>query len=150
MKTEKLPALNSKKEPNVIKVTNPVRDKDNTEGSKQVVFEFPAESFEYSQYESYEEFVQDAGSAERALDLINEMKKDTAVTAGKNYIRNATKGTNEEIIAAGLAVTKSHSFAKSSEFTAKEAKDTLLSIKGDLGNLTDAQIADMIRKVVAA
>lgn len=143
--TKTLPAKNSKEEPNVIEITNRKLDEKLEKGT---LFEIPAEQFEYTQYESLEEFVQDAGSADRALELVNAFKRDDAVTAGKNYIRTATKGTTEEVVKAGLAVTKSHSFAKSTELSAKESKDALSALRAEIGNLSEAEIADRMRKLL--
>lgn len=143
--TKTLPAKNSKDEANIIEITNRKLDEKLEKGT---LFEIPAEQFEYSQYESLEEFVQDAGSNERALELVNAFKRDDAVTAGKNYIRTATKGTVEEVVKAGLAVTKSHSFAKSSELSAKESKDALSALRAEIGNLTESEIADRMRKLL--
>lgn len=143
-----LPAKNSKDEPNVIEITNRKLGvtEENKDGTK---FEIPAEKFEYTQYDSLEEFIQDAGSPDRALELVNSLKRDDAVSAGKNYIRTATKGTVEEVINAGLSVTKSHSFAKTNELSAKESKEALQAIKADMDKLSDAELADRMRKLLA-
>lgn len=144
-KTATLPAKNSKDEDNVIEITNKKLDEKIDTGIK---FTIPADKFEFTQFESLEEFVQEAGSNDRALEIINDLKRDVAASAGKNYIRTATKGTIDEIIAAGLSVTKTHSFSKSETLTGKEAKEGLLALKAEINNLSPAEIEAKLRQLL--
>lgn len=139
-----LPALNSKKEPNIIEITNAKI----VEGGQK--FTIPAERFEFAEYDTIQEFVQECGGEDAARAIINEFKKADAVNAGKNKIRTATSGTEEEIIAAGLAATRSHSFAAAERITAAEAKEKLTNLKEIVaaGNLSEADLAAAVKKML--
>jgi hypothetical protein len=145
MRYATLPSKNSKDEPNVVAITNRKLDETLEGGTK---FEINAERFSYPQFDSIEEFVQSAGSDARALEIINDNARDVAVAAGKNYIRTATKGTHDEIVDAGISASKNYSFVKSENLTAKEAKDALTSLKADISNLSEADIAKRVRELL--
>lgn len=140
-----LPAKTSKDEPNFVDITNRKLDETIEGGTK---FHIPAEKFQFPQFDSLEEATQAAGSSDRLLEIVNEYTRDTSVAAGKNYIRTATKGTEDEIVDAGLAVAKNYSLVKSETLTAKEAKDALTSLKADIGNLSEADIAARVREML--
>lgn len=140
-----LPAKNAKEEANIVNITNRKLDETLEKGT---VFNIPAESFEYKTYDNLDEFVTECGSAERAVYVLNEFKRDAATTSGKNVIRTATKGTHDEIVASGLEATKNHSFAKSETLSAADAKAGLNELKGKIGNLTEAEIAAAVRKML--
>lgn len=140
-----LPAKNAKEEPNIVNITNRKLDETLEKGT---VFNIPAEQFEYKTYDAVDEFVTECGSVERAVNVLNDFKRDASTSAGKNVIRTATKGTYEEIVASGLEATKNHSFAKSETLTAAEAKSHLNDLKGKIGNMTEAEIAAEVRKML--
>lgn len=109
--------------PNIIEITNNVRNKaDTKQGEKviPVVINVPAPRFEYQQYDSYEEFVADCGGLEAALEVINGFKRNAATTAGKVAIRTATNGDVEQMIASGLLVCKNHTFKVDNTLTTKD------------------------------
>lgn len=144
-----LPALNSKEEPNIVNITNRKLDDTLKDGT---IFTIPAEKFEYKQYpkdqSGLEEFTAECGSIEQAVSVLNDFKRDAATSSGKNVIRTATKGTVDEIIASGLEACKNHSFAKDDTLTAAESKAALTDLKGKIGNLTEAEIAAAVRKML--
>lgn len=109
--------------PNIVEITNNVRNKaDTKQGEKviPVVLSIPAPRFVYNQYDSLEEFVTECGGLELALENINEFKRNAATLAGKNSIRTATNGDEEQMISSGLSVCLNHSFKVDTSVSAKE------------------------------
>lgn len=152
MRTEKLPAINSQDEPNVVTITNPklpsgeVDEQGNPKlGYK---FEIPGEDFEYSQFENLSEFVTDAGGEDRALKLINNYKRDTALFLGKTKIRTTVTGSASDILKAGLQACKNHSFLMEDVISAKDAKDALTMIGGKLKDMSPEDVKAELARVL--
>ena len=134
-----LPAEQTKKDeagkalPNTVKVSNSFLNKSKvTDEQKKtlseeevaklttVVFEFPAQIMEFPQYDTLAEFIADCGSDERALEVLNEVTEKFATAAGKTAIRTASSGTPDEIIEAGIRVSKNYSWKVETKLSIKD------------------------------
>ena len=146
-----LPALASDNEPRIESVTNKklyAKAADTDPRKKDgVKFSIPAEQFEYPQFDSIEEFINDAGSAEKALARINDATCDRAVSTGKNYIRTASTGTEQEIVAKGLALAKAFSWSKvDSSVSAATVKNVITDARAKFkaGEISADELVKMV------
>lgn len=142
-----LPALNAKKEPNTVEITNRKIDPTSETGKKFVI---PAEKFVYPQVETDEERIQICGGAENALAVFNDFLRDEAMKVAKDKIRIATSGSDDDIIAAGIEAGKSVTFIEQARITASEAKEKFSELRTLAldGSLSDAELAAKIRAMV--
>ena len=157
MQVQKLPALNTKKEPNLIKVSNAKIEgwvpgtydrgvvAKTAESGKGITLEIPAENFEFNQYDSYAEFVADCGGEEKVLTLINDFKKNASLDSGKVSMRVTTNKDINAVVTAALTSVLNHSFIEDEALTGKEAKDAINELKADAANLSDAELAAKMR-----
>lgn len=156
MRYDKLPATLNKKDeqgnplPNTVKITNNVRMKAEAKEGEEVPsveLRIPAERFEFKQFESYDEFVADAGSSERALAIINEETMKAATAAGKAAIRTATLGTEEEMIEAGLRVSKNFSWKEDTTLSTKDKANKFDEIQALIGKVEPAELMRRLQEL---
>lgn len=149
MKYENLPALTSKKEPNVVEITNRKLHPDSETGDK---FTIPAERFIYPQVESADEMAQICGGAEQLLAVFNDHLRDAAVTEAKNSIRMASSGAEEDIVNSGIEKGKNFTFVETQKITAAEAKERFSELRtlASQTNLTDEELAAKVRALLGA
>ena len=165
MRYERLPSTLNKKDeagnplPNTVKVTNNVRLKSEYEGKKDengkpldvppVELVISAESFEFIQYENFDEFTAECGGLDAALEIVNDLKRNAATAAGKNAIRMATLGTEDEMIASGLRICKNHSFKQEATISTKD-KAARFDELSQLLSSGDGQISqeELMRRVL--
>ena len=157
MITEKLPALNTKKEPNLISITNAKIEgwepgtydrgvvAKTAESGKGITLQIPAENFEYNQYNSIDEFTADCGGEEKVLTIINDFKKSASLDSGKVSMRVTTNKDINAVVTEALGKVLNHSFAEDESLTGKEAKEKLNELKADAANLSDAELAAKMR-----
>lgn len=148
MQIAHLPEKKANDEVNTVEILNRKRDPKNAEGIK---FNIPAEQFEYQVAETIEEIKQLCGGEAEMLKVFNDHLRDDSVNEGKNYIRMATNGTPEEIIAAGLAKSRAFTFIESAKVSLKdraEAYDSLKNLITSGQTLSDAELAAAARKML--
>lgn len=136
------PVLNKKDDegnpvPNRVKITNNAY---NGKDGPSLEIEFPAELMSYPQFDSFAEFVEDAGGEERALEIINDVTAKFATSSGKAFIRNATTGSEEEIVTAGCKTARDFSWKKEEKLTTKAKADMLDNLASQAENLTPEQL----------
>ena len=168
MRFERLPEKKSDEEINLVRITNPKvageleidEDKDSpTFGQPKNVdeagnvkpghtFVIPAPQFEYPQYDTVAEFFDDCGGEDKALSILNGMKRDAALDAGKQKIRTTVTGSKQDIIAAGLKAVKEHNFLVTESISAKEAKDLLTSLGGRIKDMDPKDIQAELAKAL--
>lgn len=152
------PVLNKKDEngnalPNIITVSNNVRLADTVEkGAKVPTLEikFPAETMSYPQYDSLEEFEQDCGSRERALQVINDVTQKFATSAGKAAIRTATTGDEDAIISAGCNVSRNFSWREEAKLSVKEKAANFDALVSDADKLSPEELLRRIMQLRGA
>ena len=144
MRHESLSATLNKKDengnalPNLVTVSNSVRNKDSVpDGAKVPVLEirFPAELMQYPQFDTFDEFVSDCGGTERALEVINDMTQKVATSAGKAAIRTATSGSEDEIIELGLRTSRTFTWREEQKLAVKDKAarfDEIMKLAGQL------------------
>lgn len=131
--------------PNTVSITNTAYNKgkgpNGTDGPP-LKFEIAAERFEYPQFDSYDEFVADAGSPEKALEIINDITRNASTAAGKNVIRLATTGEEEDIIEAGLRASRTYSWKEEATLTVKDKASKLdeLTSLAQQGKITGEEL----------
>lgn len=141
--------------------------------NQNVEFEIPQASFEYPQFgpdprstdaegkvtereltdeearAGIEEFIQNAGSAVRALEIINDATKTAAVNGGKNKVRVATTGTREAIIEMGLKTSREFTWAAVERVTTAKIRDTLDQIKSaGVDEIPADQLREMLKRLI--
>lgn len=137
---------------NVVSISNRKIDVTKDSEGKEVVtpktFLIPAERFEYPQAENWEEAYQFCGGQAQALAVFNDSLRDASVTEGKNSIRMASAGTEEDIINAGLNKTKNYTFIEQEKVSAAEAKEAFGNLRALVseGNLSEADLLAAIKK----
>jgi hypothetical protein len=158
MRFDKLPSTLNKKDdkgnpvPNTINITNNVRLKSEAKEGEDVVpvkFEIPAERFEFKQFDSYDEFVADAGSPERALAIINEETMKAATASGKASIRTATMGTEEEMIEAGLRVSRSFTWKEETTLSTKDKANKFDELTALIGKVDPEELLKRLQELQA-
>jgi len=158
MRHEALSATLNKKDelgnplPNLITVSNSVRNKDSVpDGAKVPVLEirFPAELMQYPQYDTFDEFISDCGSAERALDVINDMTQKVATSAGKAAIRTATSGSEDEIIELGLRTSRSFTWREEQKLAVKDKAQRFDEIMKLASSLAPEELACRIAELAS-
>ncbi len=109
--------------PNIVEITNNVRNKADTPAGQDVIpvkISIPAERFEYPQFETLEEAAADCGGVDKLLAVFNDVTRDAATRDGKAAVRMATNGTEEEMIEAGLRKCKTYTWREDTSVSAKE------------------------------
>lgn len=161
MKTVYLPALNTKKEANTIKITNsklegvearPYNDgvtavpagKDST----GTIIEVPAQLFGYNEFESLSEFVADCGGEEKALEMVNDFKRGAALDDAKVAIRTTTNVDIDSVVASAIKAALDHTFSGANKISGREAKEIVNDLRATAANLTDAELAAQVRKLM--
>lgn len=96
-----------------------------------------------------EEFVVNAGSVQRALEIINDATRDAAVFEAKTHIRTAESGKVEDVVTAGLNKSANFTWKATERVSVKEFKSTMDELKARAAagaTLTDEEIAAVVRK----
>ncbi len=170
MRHERLPATLNKKDsdkesptfgqnlPNIVKVTNTVRMKEEAKAKglekvPELSIEIPANEFEYPQFDSIKEAIDDAGGEDKFLAIFNDLTAKDATATGKAVIRTATSGTEQEIVAAGLKACKLFSWKEESSLSLKERAQGFdevaqLAAKVKSGEIT-MTLDDLMARVLA-
>jgi hypothetical protein len=154
-----LPATDSKDNPRHEKITNTkiTKRQDDKGNPVPFTFEIPAELFEFPQFESLAEAVNDASSEEKLLAFINDAVAARAVSRSKNAIRNATEstvgsaGNYEDVVTNGLTISKSYTINEPDELSTKQKASTLddLAKAAKGGTMTPEEIAEALKALVA-
>lgn len=178
MHFEKLPATvasgENKGKPAVVTISNSVLAGE-TDGKKNpaIVFEIPAADWEYPQFgpalpkkedgsdardytddearQVIEEFVQNAGSVQRAAHVINDATRTASVNTGKGKIRTAPQsaGTREQIVESGLLATRNFTWAEEKKVSVAEIRSTIEDIKNvGLENLSEEELRARLAKLL--
>lgn len=143
MQTKTLDAKTAKGEPNIVKISNAKLTGDPKNPQK---FEINAERFEFQVPDSWQEVVQSAGSEDQALAFVRAAWEDAATTAGKNYIRNASSGSPEQIVAEGLKRTLEWTPAAVERVTAAEIKKEFEDIRTNIQNMSPEEVYQRMLK----
>lgn len=159
MKFGHLPATDSKEQPRHEKITNTKITKrtDDKGNAVPFLFEIPAEQFQYPQFDTLQEAVNDATSEEKLVSFINEAVAARAVSRAKNAIRNATEstvgnaGNYADVVEKGLNISKTFTINEPDELSTKQKATTLdeLAQAAKSGSLTPEQIAEQLKALVA-
>lgn len=162
MRTEHLPELNTKKEKNVVQITNAkltgvpagafdngvaVEDSKSGEGS---TISIPAELFEYKQFDSLSEFVADCGGDSQALEMVNDFKRSASLDEAKVGIRTTTNSDINVVVAAALKSCLDHTFSGANKISGREAKELITDLRAKASTLSDAELAAEMRKILGA
>lgn len=133
-----------------MKISNTAINADTTK--EAVVFEFPAKLLEFPQFDSLDEFVAQCESAERALEVINEMTSKVATATGKNVIRSMASGSEDEIIRAGITASRNFTWKVEKQLSAKDkaARYDALMAEVASGKLSPEQIAARVAELAGA
>lgn len=114
MRHVSLPAKDSQDKEAFVKVTNkklyekaPDTDPRKLNG---IVIKIPAVLFEAPQDDSLQEAINEAGGEDKLLKILQDLKLDLAVNAGKTKIRNASTGTVDEITKSGIKTCREFSW----------------------------------------
>lgn len=129
---------------NTITVLNNKLDEENP-----VKIVFPAEKMQYPQFDSFAEIITDCGSETRFIEIYNEMTQKVATSAGKATIRNASVGTEDEIIEAGCRVSRTFSWKEETKLSVKDKAskfDELMQLAAS-GKYTAEQIAARVMEL---
>lgn len=95
-----------------------------------------------------EEFVANAGSAARALEIVNDATRDAALYDGKNYIRLAESGDADTVTNVGLSKSAEFTWKAAERVTVKELKAGMDSLRENFKNLTPEQIAAQVAQLL--
>ena len=160
MKTVYLPSLNTKKEKNTVKVTNaklvgvegraynqgvvakPVED------GEGCTIEIPAELFGYNEFESLAEFIADCGGEEKALEMVNDFKRSASLDDAKTAIRTTTNVDIDSVVSAAIKSAAEHTFSGANKLSGREAKEIVSDLRAKAANLSDAELAAEMRKIL--
>lgn len=136
---------NGNPEPNVISVTNNAYYKDSEDPAlkgKALEIKFAAERMSFPQFDSLAEFVEQCGSEARALDVVNDVTQKYATTSGKAFVRNATTGSEDEIVLGGCQTSRDFSWKIVEQLSTKDKANAFEQIAAlaQSGNLTPEEI----------
>jgi hypothetical protein len=138
------PVLNKKDDagnplPNFVTVSNTAYFKDSEDKDlkgKTLEIKFPAQKMSYPVFESLDEFINDAGGSERALEVINDVTQKYATSQGKAVIRNATTGTEDSIVEAGCKASAEFSWKQEQKLTTKDKASLFDQLMAEKDKLT--------------
>lgn len=138
------PVLNKKDEkgnplPNFVTVSNTAYFKDHEDPTlkgKTLEIKFPAQEMSFPVYETLEEFINDCGGAERALEVVNDVTQKYATSQGKAVIRNATTGDEASIISAGCKASQEFSWKQEQKLTTKDKASLFDQLMAEKDKLT--------------
>lgn len=99
-----------------------------------------------------DEFVVNAGSKVRALEIINDATRDAALYEGKSHIRLYDQKTEDvqSVVNVGLKKSREFTWKATERVTVKEFKNALDEMRGSLDSLTPEQIAERVKKLLGA
>ena len=151
MRTVALPAKDSEGNERVERITNKKlyakagdEDKRKKDG---VIFQIPADQFVAPQFDTWIEIVNDCGGEDKAIARFNDATVDRAVASGKNYIRTASTGTEQEIVTKGVKMVAEFSWSKvETSVSAATVKNTVSDARAKFkaGEITQEELIQAI------
>jgi len=91
-----------------------------------------------------QEFIDNAGSALKALDVLNDVTKKAATTEGKNHIRLQEAGSVDDAVAAGLKRSHDFSWKSVERASNKEVVSAVKDLKSRIDTLSpEEQLAEL-------
>lgn len=116
------------------------------ENKKGFTYKIPAENFQFNQYDALAEFIADCGGESKALEIVNDFKRDSACDAAKAILRTSTNKDTNAVVKNALGAALTHSFEEAAKIDAKEFAAFGRDLQANIEKMSPEEVMEAVKK----